>query len=314
MSVSTPERAAAIGLDVGGTKIEATLFSDAMTALASRRRPTPSSSYADLLAALEEEVSWLRQQAGPVALPVGIGVPGVVDPESGVSLCANLVANGEALARDLATRVTGTVVMANDCKCFTLSEANGGAGRNHARVFGLILGTGIGGGLCQDGQLVLGHNGLPGEIGHYGLPAQLMIQHDLPLVQCGCGRMGCTETLISGTGMARLFQALTGNTRSAPEIAATPADPDNARVLEVWTALAADLIHAIQLHIDPDCIVLGGGLSNIDGLEIRLGKALERAALPFVRPPAILKPEFGDSSGGRGAALLALQAEERVSA
>ena len=316
MSVSTAERgaAAAIGLDVGGTKIEATLFAGDMTPLASRRRATPKTSYGDLLAALAGEVAWLRDEAGAEGLPIGIGVPGLVDPQTGVSVCANLVANGEALARDLASRVAGDVVIANDCKCFTLSEANGGAGRDHARVFGLILGTGLGGGLCQDGRLVLGHNGLPGEIGHYGLPAHLVAEHGLPLLKCGCGRTGCTETMISGTGMAHLYRALTGRDRAAPEIAADPDAPDNARVLAVWSALAAELVHAVQLHLDPDCIVFGGGLSNIAGLEHRLRDALEKAALPSVRAPDILKPVFGDSSGGRGAALLALQTFERDTA
>lgn len=311
MSVCTPDRPAAIGVDLGGTKIEATLFSADMTPRDRHRRPTPRASYAELLTALEDEVSHLRQAAEADDLPVGIGMPGLVDPASGVSVCANLVANGHALARDLASRIGGRVVVANDCKCFALSEACGGAGNGRARVFGLILGTGLGGGLCQDRRLVLGLNGLPGEIGHYALPAHLVAQYDLPLVPCGCGRTGCVETLVSGTGLARLAQALTGREQSAPEIAAAPDDPENARVLDVWSALAAEVLHAIQLHVDPDCIVLGGGLSNIPGLETRLGDALKAAALPSVRLPDIVKPAFDDSSGGRGAALLALHSDEK---
>ncbi|MCP1170638.1 ROK family protein [Limimaricola litoreus] len=311
MSVSTPELPAAIGVDLGGTKIEATLFGSDMTARDTRRRPTPRESYADLLGALEDEVSRLRHKSGVTDLPVGIGLPGLVDAQSGVSVCANLVADGHALARDLTARIGGRVVVANDCKCFALSEACGGAGAGRARVFGLILGTGLGGGLCQDGKLVLGLNGLPGEIGHVALPAHLVARHDLPLVVCGCGRTGCMETLVSGTGMARLAKALTGRERGGPEIAAAPDEPENARILHVWSALAAELLHSLQLHIDPDCIVLGGGLSNIAGLESRLADALKAAALPSVRLPEIVKPAFGDSSGGRGAALLSLQPNER---
>lgn len=304
-----PDLPCAGGIDLGGTKIESTLFDAGMTALAARRRPTPRGTYAELLDALEAEVAWLRDTARRSDLPVGIGIPGLVDPISGVSLAANIAANGHALAPNLAARVGGQIISANDCKCFALSEARGGAGQGYRRVFGLILGTGLGGGLCQDGRLELGLNGLPGEIGHYALPAHLVAGHGLPLVACGCGRTGCTETLISGTGVARLAAAVLGEAREAPALAAVPDDPSNARVLAIWAELAAELLHTIQLHIDPDCIVLGGGLSNIAGLETRLAAALDRVALTGLRRPAILKPVFGDSSGGRGAALLAIQTE-----
>jgi predicted NBD/HSP70 family sugar kinase len=297
---------------LGGTKIVSTVFDSDMVALSSRRRATPRGSYAELLAAVADEISWLRDSAAQHDLPVGIGIPGLVDPRSSVSICANLAANGHRLAPDLAARAGGRIVSANDCKCFALSEAHGGAGQGFARVFGLILGTGLGGGVCQEGMLELGLNGLPGEVGHYSLPAHLVVAHRLPLVACGCGRIGCTETLISGTGMARLAQSVLGVDRAAPEIASAPDDPGNARVLTIWAELTAELIHTIQLHIDPDCIVLGGGLSNIAGLEVRLATALDRIALPSLRRPIILKPAFGDSSGARGAALLALQTPERA--
>lgn len=301
--------AVAGGIDLGGTKIEASLFDADMTVLASRRRATPGGTYAELLDALEGEVAWLRDLGARQDLPVGIGIPGLVDPSTGVSVAANLAANGHALAIDLAEQAGGRIVSANDCKCFTLSEAQGGAGQGFRRVFGLILGTGLGGGLCQDGRLELGLNGLPGEVGHYALPAHVVAAHKLPLVKCGCGRVGCTETLVSGTGLARLAQSILGEARSAPALAAAPDDPDNAHVLGVWAELAAELVHTIQLHIDPDCIVLGGGLSNIAGLETRIAAAVDQVALASVRRPKILKPIFGDSSGGRGAALLALQNE-----
>ncbi len=311
MSVFTPEAGLAIagGIDLGGTKIESSLFDAGMNVLASRRRGTPGGTYAELLDALQGEVAWLRDTGARHDLPVGIGIPGLVDPSTGISLAANLAANGHPLARDLAARAGGRIISANDCKCFALSEAQGGAGQGFRRVFGLILGTGLGGGVCQDGRLELGLNGLPGEIGHYALPAHVVAAHKLPLVACGCGRVGCTETLISGTGLARLAQAVLGEARSAPTLAAAPEDPDNAHVLGIWTQLAAELVHTIQLHIDPDCIILGGGLSNIEGLEKRLASAVDEISLASVRRPTILKPIFGDSSGGRGAALLALQDE-----
>lgn len=311
MSAST-NRPAAAGIDLGGTKIESTLFDENMVAMAARRRPTPRGTYAELLGALVDEVTWLRTTAARADLPVGIGIPGLVDPQSGVSVTANLPANGHRLAFDLAERAGGKVVSANDCKCFALSEACGGAGAGYGRVFGLILGTGLGGGVCQDGRLELGLNGLSGEVGHYGLPAHLVAAHGLPILRCGCGRIGCTETLVSGTGMGHLARAILGEDRDARMIAANPDDLGNARVLGIWAELAAELVHTIQLHIDPDCIVLGGGLSNITGLDLRLADALDKIALAAVRRPVILKPAFGDSSGGRGAALLALQTPERA--
>lgn len=308
--IPDPQNAIAAGIDLGGTKIESRLFGPELADLGARRRPTPRQSFDALLDALAEEVQQLRAASGDPDLPVGIGVPGLVDAQTGIAVTSNLPANGHPLARVLAARVGGRIITANDCKCFALSEANGGAGQGHDRVFGLILGTGLGGGLCQDGRLVLGQNGLPGEVGHYGIPAHLVQRHELPLLACGCGRLGCTETYISGSGMAHLARAVLGKDLTAPEIAAAPGNPDNARVLAIWTELAAELLHVIQLHIDPDCIVLGGGLSRIEGLAPRLTAQLQRIALPSVRIPAILPPRFGDSSGARGAAILALQSDK----
>lgn len=304
--MSDAARPIAAGIDLGGTKIEAMLFGADMVQITSRRRPTPRDSYDDLLSALEEEVCWLRAEAGRDDLPVGMGFPGLVDSQTEIVFAGNLASSGRPLSPDLRARVGGIVVCANDSRCFTLSEAHGGAGKDHARVFGLIFGTGLGGGFCQDGRLIAGLNGMAGEIGHYGISAHHARKYGLPILRCGCGRMGCIETLISGNGMARIAEALIGTPRPATEIAANLSDPDNARVFSAWCDLAAEVAHTIQLHVDPDCIVLGGGLSNIDGVDKRLSEALARIALPGVRLPAILKPDFGDSSGGRGAALLAL--------
>ncbi len=307
MSSFTPDPCAGWvgGIDLGGTKIEAVLFDSALSRKTLRRRITPRDNYSDLLDALAEEVAWLRSQSGRPDLPVGIGVPGLINRQTGISVTANLPANGHPLAQDLAQKAGGKIVAANDCKCFTLSEANGGAGEGHEHVFGLILGTGLGGGYCLNGQLILGRNDLPGEVGHYGLPAYLVATHQLPLLPCGCGRVGCVETLISGTGIAQIAKTVTGIALSAEQVAADPSEPGNVKTLQIWSELTAELLHTIQLHLDPDCIVLGGGLSNIDEVDIILSKALDRIALPSVRRPAIVKPAFGDSSGSRGAALLA---------
>ena len=300
------------GIDLGGTKIEATLFDAELLAGPSRRIATPRDSYERLHAALLEEIRWLRATAKNPDLPVGIGLPGLIDPVAKVSVTANLPAGGRTLATDIQSAAGGRIALVNDCKAFALSEANGGGGAGFDSVFGLILGTGLGGGFCRNGNLILGANGLTGEIGHYGLPAHLMAKLDLPILQCGCGRMGCFETLVSGTGLSRLARHLAGREASGEEIvaASSDGDADMARVLDVFVRLAAELIHAIQLHLDPECIVLGGGLSRIEGLDRMFGHALGQALLPSVRPPEIRKPKFGDSSGGRGAALFALSQKE----
>ncbi|WP_299949951.1 ROK family protein [uncultured Ruegeria sp.] len=305
MSASTSD-AAWGGIDLGGTKIEATLFDSNLTALASRRIPTPRQSYADLLEALTAEITWLRVASGQPDLPVGIGIPGLIDPITGQSVTANLPANGMPLGNDLKARNGGFIRLANDCKCFALSEAIGGAGEGYHTVFGLILGTGLGGGVVVDGALLPGPNVLAGEIGHAALPAPIMARYNLPILPCGCGRQGCFETFLCGTGMTRLAKTLAGAPLTAPEVVAATAQGDEtaAHILDVWLQIAGELLHSLQLHIDPDCIVLGGGLSNIEGLEHNLADALASVALPGLRAPLICKPKFGDSSGARGAALL----------
>ena len=310
MSNFMPETSGGLcgGVDLGGTKIEATLFGKGLSVTSRRRRATPRNEYAELLDAVVAEIEWLRHEAGSDDLPVGIGIPGLVDPETGISVMANLPARGHMFGRDLHDRVTVNLSMANDCKCFALSEANGGAGDQFSRVFGLIIGTGLGGGFCVNGQLETGANGLVGEVGHLGFPAHLAAELDLPVLSCGCGRKGCYETIVSGPGMSAICKALTGSALTAHEIskAADAGIPEMRRTFEIWHRLAAELLFTIQSTLDPDCFVLGGGLSNIAGIDVSLASALDASLLPSSKRPKILKPAFGAGSGGRGAALLAL--------
>jgi len=248
-------------IDLGGTKIEACLFDERLDLVAKRRVTTPKKNYADLLDAIVDEVRWLEETAG-VALAVGIGIPGLIDPATGVSTTANLPATGRTLSSDLSARLGRPTPVANDCKCFVLSEANGGAGAGRRTVFGLVLGTGVGGGISVDGKVVLGLNGLPGEVGHFGLPAELVARHKLPLPVCGCGRTGCYETLVSGPGISRIAEHLIGRAAEPAAIAAAAAAGDAVmgEVFDIWLALLAELVHTIQLTVDPDCVVLGDGL------------------------------------------------------
>jgi len=294
------------GIDLGGTKIEASLFDRDMELVETRRIGTPA-SYGELVDALVAQYDWLCDVAGNEKPRLGVGIPGVIDPATGFSETSNLPATGKPLRVDFSDRVGFFVPVENDCKCFALSEANGGAGHGHETVFGLILGTGCGGGVCYQGSLVKGRNGLPGEVGHFGIPFELANSLNLPCLPCGCGRAGCYETLISGLGMSALSQHLTGQKLRPEQIAAAARDgnKDMDYVLSVWTKIVCELVHTIQLTIDPDCIVLGGGLSRIEGIAARIHTRYAAHRIHGVSGPDIFTAKYGDSSGVRGAALLA---------
>ena len=172
---------------------------------------------------------------------------------------------------------------------------------------GLILGTGIGGGLAIDGRLIPGPSMVGGEFGHMPGPAHLYVAQNLPVIRCGCGRMGCHETMIAGPGITRLALALTGRALTPPELAALKdTDAGAAQVWQVWCALVAELLITLTMTVDPAAIVLGGGLSQIPGLTADLTTALKAAQLPGFAIPAILLAQGGDASGARGAAFAAL--------
>ncbi len=294
------------GIDLGGTKIEACLFDSSLVRLTSRRIPTPRQSYTELLDALVDQYRWLREEAEVTDLPLGIGIPGLIEPTTGLSLTSNLPAMGRPLRDDLSRRLGFAVPVKNDCKCFALSEANGGAGDVYETVFGLILGTGCGGGVCYRGKLVEGSNGLPGEVGHTGVPLSAGHGIALPLLRCNCGRLGCFETLISGPGMTALARGLCGVDLQPEEIVggALAGDEDLERVLVLWSDLVGELLRTIQGTVDPDCVVIGGGLSRVEGIEARLAERLPAHRINGARSPAIVVAKFGDSSGVRGAAML----------
>ena len=292
------------GMDVGGSKIETCLFDEQFRPLEKRRVETACATYEQLLDCIVGEAHWLDARAGgPVDL--GIGLPGLVDRATGRALTSNLPATGRPLREDLVARLGRSVAMANDCKCFALSEANGGAGAGAETTLGLILGTGVGGGVTYRGRLVLGHNDLPGELGHLGIPAPFVAEWGLPMLRCGCGRLGCYETLVSGPGMVRLAARHGGADRSPAQIAQLAAQGDAAMAdaMREWLTLLAELIYTAQCTIDMDCVVLGGGLSRIPDVARMLADVYP------VHPIAaggtrFAVARFGDASGTRGAALL----------
>ena len=293
----------AIGIDLGGTKIETQVFDDTWSVVARKRHDTPR-IYADLVQVVAEQVRWGRAETGA---PVGIGAAGLINPLDGLALTANLVATGQPFPSDIARAAGCEVTYVNDGRALTLSEAVFGQGRGHRTVMALILGTGIGGGITVDQKILHGPTRMGGEFGHTSAPAHLVAQHDLPIWQCGCGREGCIETYVAGPGLARLAKHITGQDVSPPQIAAARAEA-MAPVWQVWCDLTADLLQTLTLVADPDLIVLGGGLSRIAGIVDDLTAAAQRAQLSDFGTPALVLAEGGDTSGARGAAYAAWQA------
>lgn len=294
----------AAGIDLGGTKIEAQVF-DADWAIAARHRVSTPDSYDALVKAIVDQIRWVEGQADP-SLPIGIGAAGLINPATGKALTANLCASGRPLPTDLKSAAARAITYVNDCRALALSEAVFGAGRGHRTVMSLILGTGIGGGIAVDGTLFGGPSLTGGEFGHTSAPAHLVSKHGLPIRQCGCGRDGCVETYIAGPGMSRLAQALTGQELKPPGIAARRYD-DMADVWTLWCDLVADLLRNLTLTVDPDILVIGGGLSQIDGVIADLTDALNRARIGDFPVPRLCLAEGGDTSGARGAAFAAWQ-------
>jgi len=296
---------AAVGIDLGGTKCEVQLFDADWALVGQRRDPTPG-DYDAIVALLAEQLRWAEAQAGgPV--PMGVGTAGLVDAQ-GVSLTANLPATGRRLVADVGEAVGRPVPFVNDCRALALSEAVFGAGRGKRRVMSLILGTGVGGGLATDGALLADPMGLGGEFGHIAAPASVIVAHGLPVFRCGCGRVGCYEPYVSGPGLSRLAQALCGEEMTPEEVTGGRARGGAAaRVWAVWLELMGELLVALVNAADPDLIVLGGGLSRVNGIDRALAEAMNARQIPGFAGPAIVIAEGGDASGARGAALAAWQ-------
>lgn len=295
----------AIGIDLGGTKMEAQVFGDDWSIVARERRDTPH-NYDALVAQIADLISWAEGQAGG-AVPVGIGAAGLVNPRTGRALAANLVASDRPFPADIARAVGRPMTYINDCRALALSEAVFGNGKGHRTVMALILGTGVGGGIAIDRAILNGPTLTGGEFGHTSAPAHLVAQFDLPVWRCGCGRMGCIETYIAGPGLARLTKHMIGKDLTVPQIAAAR-DKETGHVWHVWCAFAADLLHSLTLTVDPDVIVLGGGLSQIDGIVSDITSAAKLAQIGDFDVPPVVLAQGGDTSGARGAAYAATQA------
>lgn len=289
-----------IGIDLGGTKTEVLLLDPEHQPILRERVPTPRPGNNEYAVILKNTAGLAKQALARIPGhegTVGIGIPGIIDAETGRVINANITSLiGEAFQHDLACALGRPVAMENDADCFTLAESLQGAGRGHGMVFGAILGTGVGGGLCFNGALFRGRHGIAGEWGH------MAADPDGP--PCFCGNRGCVETYISGTGLAAAYERISGRRQSVQSIVAgaRSGEPSCQTVFHAFLEAFGRCLGGIISLLDPDVIVLGGGLSHIDELYGE-GAALARrhAFHPDPRTP-ILKNELGDSAGVYGAA------------
>jgi fructokinase len=295
-----------IGIDLGGTKIEGIALERDGSIRERLRVSTPSGAYEDSVAALAGIVNELERRAGRRG-SVGVAHPGAISPATGLIKNANSTRlNGRPLKADLESTLGREVRLANDANCLAISEAADGAAAGCAVVFGVILGTGVGGGVVVDGKGLVGAQAIAGEWGHNPLPSPR--DEERPGPNCYCGRAGCIETWLSGPRVREQFARLTGRNLQATEIAdaARAGDAEAGAQIELYCDRLARALAGVINLLDPHAIILGGGLSKIDRLYERVPELWKRYV--FSEPESIvtklLPPMYGDASGVRGAAWL----------
>ena len=292
-----------LGIDLGGTKIEAAILDDSGFFLCRERVPTPK-DYDEILKAivgLRDQVAEAHGYEGPV----GICTPGSISKSSGLMQGSNSQSlNGRNLQADLQAALNAPVRISNDANCFALSEAIDGAGAGYESVFGVIIGTGCGGGLVVNEKIIGGVNGIAGEWGHVPLPWP--VDHEYEGHDCWCGKTGCLETYISGTGLEHDYFRIANESLKAKDILAKAESGDIVAdsVLQVLEDRIGRGLSMIINIFDPDAIVLGGGLSNIERLYTNVPRKWPGYVFSKSIDTKLLKPKFGDSSGIRGAAYL----------
>ena len=293
-----------LGIDLGGTKIEIVALGDDGAVLTRERVPTPAGDYAGTIRAICDLVTGVEARLGRGG-SVGIATPGALSKRADVLKNSNsTVLNGKPLKRDLEAALGRTIRMENDANCLALSEAADGAAAGANVVFAVILGTGVGGGLVIDRKVVAGRNAIAGEWGHNPLPWPR--DDERPGRACYCGKSGCIETFLSGAGLSNEFQARAGRSLAAHDVAtaAVRGEAQARAALDAYKdRLARGLASVINI-VDPDAVVLGGGLSNIDAIYDGLLALVARYAFSDGLDTRIVRAQHGDSSGVRGAAWL----------
>ena len=292
-----------IGIDLGGTKTEIAAFDDAGRELLRRRAPTPSGDYAATLALINQLVGDAERESAATAT-VGIATPGAASPATGLMRNSNSTClNGRPFARDLERVLHRSVRLANDANCFALSESVDGAAAGASIVFGVILGTGVGGGIVINRQVIDGPNAIAGEWGHNPLPWPR--DDERPGTACYCGKQGCIETWLSGPGLARDYGSHGGGSDSAIDIVARLAHDSGAQAaLARYEERLARALASVINVLDPEVVVLGGGLSNIERLYVNVPLLWGRYVFSDTVRTRLVRNRHGDSSGVRGAAWL----------
>ena len=293
-----------IGIDLGGTKIEGVVLDETSQVLARKRVPTPQNDYHATAAAIAELALALETQVGGRQLSIGIGTPGSISPATGLLRNANSVClNGMPLQQDLEKLLGRELRMANDANCLAVSEATDGAAAGEPLVFAVILGTGCGGGWALNAQTVIGHNGIAGEWGHNPLPWPRPDWGEVPGDRCWHGGDGCLETWLSGPALAADHRRQ-GNAALSPEQIVASADPACRETMNrYYDRLARALAMAINF-MDPNVIVLGGGLSRVDAIYQEVPQRWGRWIFSDQGHTELRPAMHGDSSGVRGAAWL----------
>jgi len=296
-----------IGVDLGGTKIEGVVLGDKGEILCRHRVATPQHDYLGTLNAVANLVERLEADCdlGAMLLPVGVGAPGSISHLTGrMKNCNSICLNGKALREDLQALLKRDVRIANDADCFALSETRDGAASGCANVFGVILGTGVGGGIVLNNQLLSGPNGIAGEWGHNPMPSVFLEQ--IQPRRCYCGRNNCIEAWLSGPAFEQSYRERTNKALAATQIvsAATAGDGQAVGVLEQYYDMLAAALAIVINVIDPEVVVLGGGLSNIESLYDEVPRRWARYVFTDHCETKLLRVKFVDSSGVRGAAWL----------
>ena len=293
------------GLDIGGTKIEFAVFDAELQCLHTHRTATPTDDYELFLQTVCALVRDADQQFGASGT-VGVGLPGIVNRD-GASFAVNVPClSGREVGKDLSAALNRRVGIINDGSALALSEAHDGSGQGHDCMVGVSVGTGVVGGYCLGGQLQAGRDGIAGEWGHIPIAATVRNRHGLPLYDCLCGATGCAECYVSGPGLTRIHEHLTGSGLPATDIVAgmRRGEASCRRAFEVWIDCLASCFGSMVLQINPGIIVIGGGLSVIPELYERLPAALSDYLLEGTEPPAVVAATHGDTSGARGAAIV----------
>ncbi|MGH8503894.1 MAG: ROK family protein [Gammaproteobacteria bacterium] len=293
-----------LGVDLGGTKVEIIALAQDGRELLRRRTNTPQGDYQGILRAIAALVREVEDELGQQGA-VGICTPGAISPASGLLKNSNSVCmNGRSVKTDLEAELGRAVRIANDANCFALSEATDGAAQGAEVMFGVIAGTGVGGGVVVRGQVLCGPNAIAGEWGHNPLPWPR--DDERPGPRCYCGKHGCIETFLSGPGLRRDHLHVTGEDTTTHEIIGRAEQQDaqaDATLQRYEDRMARGLAHVINL-LDPDIIVLGGGMSNVGRLYANVPKLWDRYVFSDRVDTRLVPPRFGDSSGVRGAAWL----------